>query len=117
LDSPSWQCSSSQGALCGAVSGPQIDYWKETLTLFSWFVSKWLVSVSKNNECLKRTNISVYWRHKKCDDGAESYSTIGFPKCFQQWQHRWAKCIAAQGEYFESDPSQKAVNTDMLAII
>jgi hypothetical protein len=27
-------------------------------------------------------------------------------KCFQQWQHYWAKCIAAQGEYFESDCSQ-----------
>jgi hypothetical protein len=23
-----------------------------------------------------------------------------FQKCFQQWQHRWAKCTAAQGEYF-----------------
>jgi len=29
-----------------------------------------------------------------------------FQKCFQQWQHRWSKCIAAQGEYFEGDPSQ-----------
>jgi hypothetical protein len=29
-----------------------------------------------------------------------------FQKYFQQWQHRWAKCIAAQGEYFEGDPSQ-----------
>jgi hypothetical protein len=27
-------------------------------------------------------------------------------KCFQQWQHHWAKCIAAQGEYFEGDPFQ-----------
>jgi hypothetical protein len=29
-----------------------------------------------------------------------------FQKCFQQWLHHWAKCIAAQGEYFEGDPSQ-----------
>jgi hypothetical protein len=29
-----------------------------------------------------------------------------FQKCFQQWQHHWAKCIAAQGEYIEGDPSQ-----------
>jgi hypothetical protein len=29
-----------------------------------------------------------------------------FQKCFQQWQHHWAKYIAAQGEYFEGDPSQ-----------
>jgi hypothetical protein len=28
-----------------------------------------------------------------------------FQKCFQQWQHRWAKYIAAEGEYFEGDPS------------
>jgi hypothetical protein len=27
-------------------------------------------------------------------------------KYFQQWQHRWAKCIAAQEEYFEGDPTQ-----------
>jgi len=29
-----------------------------------------------------------------------------FQKYSQQWQHRWAKCIAAQGEYIEGDPSQ-----------
>jgi histone-lysine N-methyltransferase SETMAR len=29
-----------------------------------------------------------------------------FPKYFQQCQHRWAKCIAAQGEHFQGDPSQ-----------
>jgi len=29
-----------------------------------------------------------------------------FQKCFQQWQHQWTKCIAAQGEYLEGDPSQ-----------
>jgi hypothetical protein len=27
-------------------------------------------------------------------------------KCFQQWQHHWAKCIAAQGKYFEGNASQ-----------
>jgi hypothetical protein len=26
-----------------------------------------------------------------------------FQKCFQQWQHHWAKCTAAQGEYFKGD--------------
>jgi hypothetical protein len=29
-----------------------------------------------------------------------------FQKCFQQWQHYWAKYTAAQGEYFEGYPSQ-----------
>jgi histone-lysine N-methyltransferase SETMAR len=29
-----------------------------------------------------------------------------FQNCFQQWQHRWAKCIVVQLEYFEGDPSQ-----------
>jgi hypothetical protein len=27
-----------------------------------------------------------------------------FQKCFQQWQHHWAKCTAAQEEYFKGDP-------------
>jgi hypothetical protein len=30
-----------------------------------------------------------------------------FQKCFQQWQHRWAKCIVAQEEYFEGGPFSK----------
>jgi len=29
-----------------------------------------------------------------------------FQECIQQWKHHWAKCIGAQGEYFEGDPSQ-----------
>jgi len=29
-----------------------------------------------------------------------------FQKYFQQWQHHWAKCIPAQGVYFDGDPSQ-----------
>jgi hypothetical protein len=33
-----------------------------------------------------------------------------FQKCFQQWQYSWAKCIAAQGEYFEGDTFQVAVS-------
>jgi hypothetical protein len=31
-----------------------------------------------------------------------------FQKCFQQWQHRWAKSIGAEVEYFEGNPSQEA---------
>jgi hypothetical protein len=27
-----------------------------------------------------------------------------FQNCFQQWQHRWAKCSPDQGEYYEGDP-------------
>jgi len=46
---------------------------------------------------------------KSCDDGTESYSITGVPKCFQQWQHRWVNCTAAEGEYLECDPSQQAV--------
>lgn len=26
-----------------------------------------------------------------------------FQRCFQQWQKRWEKCVAAQGDYFEGD--------------
>jgi hypothetical protein len=43
---------------------------------------------------------------KECDDGTESYSTKGVPKMFPTWQHRWAKCLGAKGEYLEGDPSQ-----------
>jgi hypothetical protein len=26
-----------------------------------------------------------------------------FAKCFQQWQKRWAKCVAAEGSYVEDN--------------
>jgi hypothetical protein len=42
---------------------------------------------------------------KYYDDGTGHY----FQKCFQQWQHRWAKCISAQWEYFEGDLSQYSI--------
>jgi len=54
-----------------------------TFTLFPLFNYKWLVTVSKNNVCLKGMKISGFWRHlKKCDSGTESCSTTGVPKMF-----------------------------------
>jgi hypothetical protein len=50
---------------------------------------------------------------KRSDEGTEAISQQEFQKCFQQWQHRWAKRIADQGEYFEGDPSQKAVSVQV----
>jgi len=41
-----------------------------------------------------------------CDDSTKSYATTGIPKNFQQCQYHWDKCIAAQGEYFDGNPSQ-----------
>jgi transposase len=26
-----------------------------------------------------------------------------FQKCYKQWQHRWKRCVRAQGIYFEGD--------------
>lgn len=26
-----------------------------------------------------------------------------YQKCYEQWQYRWAKCVAAEGMYFEED--------------
>ncbi|XP_037499989.2 protein GVQW3-like [Rhipicephalus sanguineus] len=26
-----------------------------------------------------------------------------FSECFQQWEHRWEKCVESQGDYFEGD--------------
>jgi hypothetical protein len=30
-----------------------------------------------------------------------------FLNCFQQWQHRWTKCIAAEREYWKVTPLSK----------
>jgi len=29
-----------------------------------------------------------------------------FQHAFQQWQRRWDRCVAAQGDYFEGDAAQ-----------
>ena len=29
-----------------------------------------------------------------------------FQHAFQQWQRRWNRCVAAQGDYFEGNPAQ-----------
>ena len=29
-----------------------------------------------------------------------------FQRCFQQWKVRWAKCVQAQGAYFEGDSNE-----------
>jgi hypothetical protein len=42
----------------------------------------------------------------------ESQNVLGtlreqdFQRAFQQWQRRWARCVAVQGEYFEGDVAQ-----------
>jgi hypothetical protein len=64
-DSPSWQCSSSQGALCWAVTDPKIDCWNGTPILFPWFGSEWLQAIPSNKVCSKGTKTSGYWRHLK----------------------------------------------------
>jgi hypothetical protein len=40
-----------------------------------------------------------------------------FQKYIQQWQHRWAKYIAAQGKYSEGYPSQYAVHIQVLQVL
>jgi hypothetical protein len=45
-------------------------------------------------------------KKKKVTTAMKAVPQHEFQRCFQQWQPHWAKCIAAQGEYFEGDHSQ-----------
>ena len=33
-----------------------------------------------------------------------------FSACFQQWRHRWEKCVESQGNYFEGDYVSNALS-------
>jgi hypothetical protein len=48
---------------------------------------------------------------KKVATALKTITQQEFQKCFQQWQHRWAKCIDAEGDrgYLEGDPYQETV--------
>jgi len=45
----------------------------------------------------------------------ESHNVLGtlqeqdFQHAFQQWQWRWDRCVAAQGDYFEGDAAQTLI--------
>lgn len=43
---------------------------------------------------------------KKSLEQLHTISQDDFSKSFTQWKHRWEKCIASQGEYFEGDDVQ-----------
>jgi hypothetical protein len=82
-----------------------MNHWNGTRTLIPSFGSEWLLAVSKYKSVLKGRifqdsedipkNVMRHWK---------PFHNRRVQKCFQQGQHRWAKCIAAVGQYFESDP-------------
>jgi len=49
-------------------------------------------------------------------DGTESYSARGVPRMFPAVEHRWAKCIAAQGSTSKVTLSGRCNCTGMLKI-
>jgi hypothetical protein len=62
LDSPPWQCSSSEGALCQELTGQNwlLKCNTHPIPLI------WLqMAISKNKVCLKGTKILGFWRHPK----------------------------------------------------
>jgi len=71
-------------------------------------------------------NIKIYFegirflghhrRSEECGDKAEGIRTEDFHKCFQQWQHGWAECVATQEYYFESKPFHAVKYTGISAI-
>jgi hypothetical protein len=101
-----WQCFNPQGALCQVVSGTKIDYWYGTPTLFPLFDSEWLLAISKNEVWLKgRKFQGTEDIQRNVTTTLKAIREQEFQKFFHQWQHLWAKCLAAQGEYCEGDPS------------
>jgi hypothetical protein len=78
------------------LSGPKIGYWNGISTLFPRHGSEWLLADSEYKVHLK------VWIHQDIED-IKIVTTLKqeIQKCSQQCHHRLAKCIAAQGEYFE----------------
>jgi hypothetical protein len=87
-----------------AISDWKGDYWNEKPILLPWFGSKWLAAVCKNKVCLKVMKISGYWTLKKVTMTLKAIPQQELQKCFQQWQHRLAKCTAAEGEWLQRWP-------------
>jgi len=73
---------------CQQVSGPKINYWNGTPILFYRFCYKWLWLFLKIKSVLSGR------RFEDIED-IQAIPQQEFRKCCQQWQHRWATCIAA----------------------
>jgi len=95
------------------ISGPKIHYWSGTPILSLWFGSEWLLAVSRNKVCLKRTKTSGLGHQKNVTTAMKSLPKEEIQKCFQQWQHRWATCIAVQRE-LHSHTSYRGIQRDIL---
>jgi hypothetical protein len=79
------------------VSGLKINSWNWTPILFPWFGSEWLLVDSKNKICPKGTKISGYWNiQNNMTKPLKAIPQQKFQNTFQQRQHFWSKCIAAQ---------------------
>lgn len=56
-----------------------------------------LKSRKKSNPCKEHQG-----NPRECNEGTTGYPKItGFQECFHQWQQRWIKHAASEGNYFE----------------
>ena len=59
---------------------------------------------SQTQEAIERNAISDKRGHYGSKDSrAKLIPKEAFSACFQQWRHRWEKCVESQGNYFEGD--------------
>jgi hypothetical protein len=103
--------------LCQAVSGPKIDRWNGTPTLFPWFGTEWLVTISRSKSCLKGRRFQDTEAIKKPRDDTESYSTTGVSKMFPTVATSWSSAHSCPGGMFRRWPfSVSCMCTGMVAI-
>jgi hypothetical protein len=80
LDSPPWQCSSSQATLSSSFWPKNRSLKRYTQPIFLIWLK--MTSVLKNKICLKGWRFQDIEGIKKSEYGPESYSTTGIPKMF-----------------------------------
>jgi len=66
----------------------------------------WLVPKIKSALKVQRFQDTEDIQKKNVTMALKAIPQQEFQKYFQQQQHHWAKCTAAQGEYFKGDHSQ-----------
>ena len=68
------------------------------LAPFDFFLFPRLKKVLKGHRCEAMEDIKQNLKKTLLDIPKEE-----FTKCFEQWQKRWAKCVAAEGNYVEDN--------------
>ena len=104
MDAPSWQCPMSHCPLHRRIFDPKRHYCGSPAPLLTWVQPLWLFHFPKLKNVLKGRHFGTLENFQKSvTDMLKTIPVEDFQRCYQKWEQRLHRCVAAQENYFEED--------------